>query len=349
MKTVFTSELKPLLDALARDVNLYVPAQNGDHYVFAPYDPKGPPGNHFNNIRACTPVKEFLFPLRELAAVFPEPAEPEDIAEFCVFALKDCDLRSLDILDKVFLEDEFKDSLYSARRDKMFVVASDCSDPGESCFCNAMDGRGFPESGFDLNLSKIKDGFIVQAGSTRGQAFLERHAQIFATAPDTLLAQRDVARARTADQLTSNNKALGFDVSIHQAVAAASDSEVFDDEAADCVECQGCTRICPTCHCFYLYDTTRQDYFGKMKMWDSCMRFSYAEVAGGDNPRKMLGDRLRHRMMHKFSYFLDRYGVNMCVGCGRCIDGEAGRVDIRVVLKRLSEEFKVPKKTKAAK
>ena len=76
-----------------------------------------------------------------------------------------------------------------------------------------------------------------------------------------------------------------------------------------------------------------------MKMWDSCMRIAYAEVAGGANPRKVLGERLKHRFMHKFSYFLERYGVDMCVGCGRCVDAEAGDVDIREVLKKLNEEL----------
>jgi predicted aldo/keto reductase-like oxidoreductase len=77
------------------------------------------------------------------------------------------------------------------------------------------------------------------------------------------------------------------------------------------------------------------------------MRIKYAEVAGGENPRKALGNRLRHRFMHKFSYFLERYGIDMCVGCGRCVDGEAGEVDIRKVLKKLNEEFKGKDKTKA--
>ena len=88
-----------------------------------------------------------------------------------------------------------------------------------------------------------------------------------------------------------------------------------------------------------------------MKMWDSCMRLTYARVAGGENPRKVLGDRLRHRFMHKFSYFLDRYGIDMCVGCGRCVDAEAGEVDIRNVLKKLNEELqgKSKEKTEAAK
>jgi hypothetical protein len=76
-----------------------------------------------------------------------------------------------------------------------------------------------------------------------------------------------------------------------------------------------------------------------MKMWDSCMRMAYAAVAGGANPRKVLGDRIRHRLMHKFVYFLDRYGISMCVGCGRCIDSDAGGMDLRQILKRLSEEY----------
>ena len=77
------------------------------------------------------------------------------------------------------------------------------------------------------------------------------------------------------------------------------------------------------------------------------MRLAYAEVAGGENPRKVLGDRLRHRFMHKFSYFLDRYGIDMCVGCGRCVDAEAGDVDIRRVLKKLYQELKGKDKSKA--
>ena len=76
------------------------------------------------------------------------------------------------------------------------------------------------------------------------------------------------------------------------------------------------------------------------------MRLAYAEVAGGENPRKVLGDRLRHRFMHKFSYFLDRYGIDMCVGCGRCVDAEAGDVDIRRVLKKLYQELKGKDKSK---
>jgi len=349
METVFTAKLRPFLDALAGQMDLYVPKKTGAHYVFSRYDPGGEGGAEFNNVRVCTPAKEFLFPLRELAAVFPEPLEPKEVGEFAVFGLKDCDLRSIEILDKVFIEDEFEDPFYTARRDKMFVISSDCFRPAESCFCNTVGGESFARSGFDLNVSQIDAGFIVEAGSVKGEDFIEQHAELFTELPSDALAQRELIRAETQKQLEQINAELKLDVPIREIVENSQESDVFDAEAENCIECQACTRVCPTCHCFYLYDTKQKDYFGKMKMWDSCMRLAYAGVAGGENPRKVLGERIKHRLMHKFSYFLDRYGVDMCVGCGRCVDADAGGMDIRVILKRLRQELIDKEETKAGK
>lgn len=339
METAFISKLKPLLDAVAETMDVYVPAKVGEHYACRKYDPKGATEPELNEIRMCTPVKEFLFPLRELAAIFPEPAGPNPVKLFAVFGLKACDLRSMEILDKVFMERDFEDAFYIARREKMFVISSDCFAPGESCFCNILAGKPYPESGFDLNISHGTDGFLIQPGSAKGKSFLFAHAAMFGEVPDALLAERARLREVAQNQLGQITRALQLDAPVGEIVERGYSSDVFDEEARTCVECQACTRICPTCHCFYLYDTKQQDYFAKMKMWDSCMRVGHAEVAGGANPRKMLADRLRHRLMHKFAYFLERYGIDMCVGCGRCIDGETGEVDIRIVLKKLNDEL----------
>jgi len=347
MQIVFLRDLKALLDAVAERMDLYVPKQTGPHYVYNRYDPSEDEHVEVNNIRVCTPPKEFLFPLRELAAVFPEPLESKEIEPFAVFGLKDCDLRSIAILDKVFREKEFEDPFYVKRREKMFIISSDCSNPADSCFCNVLNGGPFAQSGFDLNVSEVNGGFVVEAGSPKGEDFVKEHSEFFSRAGDEVLAEREEQRAETQKQLEQNNADLKFGAPVNEIVENGQDSDVFDQEATTCVECQACTRVCPTCHCFYLYDTKKDDYFSKMKMWDSCMRIAYAEVAGGANPRKILGDRLRHRFMHKFSYFLDRYGVDMCVGCGRCVDAEAGDVDIREVLKKLNEELKGEGKNKA--
>jgi sulfhydrogenase subunit beta (sulfur reductase) len=339
METAFISKLKPLLAAIAETMEVYVPVRVGEHHAYRKYDPQGTTEPELNEIRMCTPGKELLFPSRELAAVWSESTPLPQARPFAVFGLKACDLRSIEILDKVFLEKDFEDSFYSARREKMLAVSSDCSAPGESCFCNVLAGKPYPEGGFDLNVSRVADGFLLQSGSEKGKSFLFAHAALFGEVPDALLAERAQRREAAQRQLAQATDSLALDAPLAEIVEQRYDSEVFEEQARTCVECQACTRICPTCHCFYLYDGKQRNYFAKMKMWDSCMRIGHAQVAGGANPRKMLGDRLRHRFLHKFVYFRERYGLDMCVGCGRCIDAETGDVDIRTVLKILNDEL----------
>ncbi|MHC5075727.1 MAG: 4Fe-4S dicluster domain-containing protein [Planctomycetota bacterium] len=340
MEIVFTSNIKNFLDAIAQEMELYVPKMTGNHYVFTTYNPGQSTDVKFNEIRTCEPVKEFLFPVRESAAVYPEPSDPEQVKSFAVFGLKECDIRSIEILDKVFIEDDFVDPLYTSKRDKMFIIASDCTEPGETCFCNIFGLTGHALMGFDLNVSRIKDGFIIESGSVKGKDFLSKNSSLFADTPTAAIEEREENRKKTKDQLEQNNADLKFDSSIKEIIEDIEDSEVFDKTAETCIECQACTRVCPTCHCFYLYDTSKSDYFTKMKMWDSCMRTAYAAVAGGENPRKVLGDRMHHRMLHKFVYFLERYGLDMCIGCGRCVDADAGGMDIRNLFKQLDEKRK---------
>ena len=163
----------------------------------------------------------------------------------------------------------------------------------------------------------------------------------FADVPVSATQEMEQNREAAQKQLHENNADYVFEVPVREIVDNTQTSSVYDEEAAGCIECQACTRVCPTCHCFYLYDMKLNDGFGKMKMWDSCVRLNFARVAGDANPRKILGDRARHRLLHKFVYFLDRYGINMCVGCGRCIDACAGEIEMREILKKLNEELKV--------
>ena len=341
METFFLSRLKPLFDVVAEQRDLYIPHNEQGHYSFVRYDPDQIQEIPFNELRACQPVKQFLFPLREIAAVFPEPTENPDIKPFAIYGLKDCDLRAIQVLDKVFAEEEFCDPSYLERREKMLIISSDCNNPTESCFCQMMDGDVFPQGGYDLNVSRIKDGYILQSGSDKGLLLLRENESLFADVPHAALSEREKNRKKAQKQLEDILADYRFDTPIRQIMDEGCQSEIFDNEAKGCVECQGCTRICPTCHCFYLYDEKQDDYYQKMKIWDSCVRLDYATVAGGENPRKLLTNRTLHRLMHKFVFFLDRYGIQMCVGCGRCTDACAGEANIRDVLKLLYEESKV--------
>ncbi len=339
MRTVYLEQIETLLETISQQMELYVPQSNNGYYTFEPFSQADADAYRLNPVRTYMSPKDFVFPLREIAAVFPDPVRPDRIEPYAVFGLKSCDVRSLDILDRVFTEEPFEDPLYLARRQQMLVITSDCTEPAETCFCNIMHGQPHADSGFDLNLSPVRQGYLVDIGTKKGQALVDRLPQLFQEAGPEAQQQREAHRAHAQAILAEQNRHLHLDNPLADMMESTQDNAVFNEQAETCVECQACTRVCPTCHCFYLYDGKREDYFHKLKMWDSCMRFSYARVAGGANPRHTLGDRLRHRLMHKFSYFAQRYGVDMCVGCGRCVDAEAGAVDIRVVISRINEAF----------
>ena len=57
-----------------------------------------------------------------------------EVSPFVVFGMKACDVKGMEVLDKVFLADPI-DTFYAARRDHGTIVAMACHEPEESCFC----------------------------------------------------------------------------------------------------------------------------------------------------------------------------------------------------------------------
>ena len=192
MTVSFVHEFRPLLEAVAQERVLYVPRQTDSHFSYERYEAEQARSVELNPVRTFPSVKEFLFPCTERVAGIPRPpVAPPEVEPFAVFGLKACDLRAMDILDKVFLERGFEDPFYVARRGALLTIATDCVTPGPGCLCSVVGGRPYPERGYDLNVAPVKEGFLVEPGSQQGREFIARHASLFTDAPEELVAERD--------------------------------------------------------------------------------------------------------------------------------------------------------------
>jgi len=298
--------------------------------------------------RPVASIKSLLFPVRELVAVYGEQSEPglpeEHGAPGVSVGPRACEVEAVRILDQVFLEGDFEDPFYRARRQAVALVTTDCIEIRESCHCTLVGGKPFADAGFDLNLSPIEGGYVVEVGSQKGRGLLDVLDEAPPKPTEEQLAQREQARTRTVEKLHEQNREYELPKPHQEVVAQSRDSEAWREAVRSCVACTACTNICPTCHCFLLYDQPageRGERFERVKVWDSCLYADYSRMAGvggvKPNPRAELRSRFENRILHKFQWFPENFGRLACVGCGRCIDACVGGEDVRKLLKEFSE------------
>jgi sulfhydrogenase subunit beta (sulfur reductase) len=111
-----------------------------------------------------------------------------------------------------------------------------------------------------------------------------------------------------------------------------ADKETIHNARKNCVECFACLHICPTCYCFLLSDYQKGKDVERVRIWDACYYAAYARVGGGANPRSTLDDRFWNRFNCKFNYYKKYEDIYACTGCGRCLRGCSGTIDIREIL-----------------
>jgi len=331
------SDLRELLAALSRIYDVYTPVKKGQQRFFKKYSGE-PDTVVLGEVRTFEPLKAFFTRARESVAKNFGPEVPHEKDKgIAIVGVKACDLKGFKIQDFVFRDQGAKDPFYAANRERNFIVSSDCTCAIETCFCVALGIRPYPREDFDLNLSAVENGFVAETGSEKGRIFAEKNPSLFRESNERQLHARDVERERMVQAVEENLRKYDIprEESFQGVIKRNYESEIWNDEAKTCVECGACTVICPTCHCFLLYDQKSEAQLTRLRVWDSCMIKDYARVAGGANPRKKLWMRLRNRFDKKFDFFPEVAHIYACTGCGRCVSACPGKIDIRKVLKRL--------------
>jgi len=338
LKYLTHENLIKLLDVLKEDYLVYVPVKKGEQRFYKKYE-KSTDDIIIGEVRAFEPLKAFFSRARGIVAEDFKSSIPNSTHKpFCIVGVKACDLKGFKIQDFVFKGKDYQDPFYIKEREENLIISADCTLAIDTCFCLALDVKPHPTAGFDINISEVEGGYSVEVGSNKGKEVIDKNASLFQDAGKAIIEGKNEIRKDVIKKVEDNikNSDIPHQDKYKGAVEKKFESDIWEDEAKTCVECGACTNICPTCHCFLLYDQKDKEKMARLRVWDSCMLKGYARVAGGGNPRGKLWMRLRNRFIKKFDFFPKVADVYACTGCGRCISACPAKIDIRKILKRLT-------------
>lgn len=265
--------------------------------------------------------KKYLFPPVTVVAMAdrtetgwclstPDPNPPR----YAFLGVRACELAAMKIQDRVFIGGPFVDPIYQQRRSAAFIIAVNCTQAAATCFCTSMDTGPRCRSGFDLALTEVTDGFLIEVGSRAGAQFLKVLPVIPATSEHEN--RGESARQQAVDQISRKMDTSG----IRDLLMSNLRHPHWEDVATRCLSCTNCTMVCPTCFCSSVSEVPdlTGDHVDRERSWDSCFNIDFSTMNGGPT-RNSISSRYRQWLTHKLATWQDQFGSSGCVGCGRCI------------------------------
>jgi sulfhydrogenase subunit beta (sulfur reductase) len=332
-KKIGKSDLGRWLDKIAQEYELIGPTDDDGTIRFAPVESSAELVLDFAN--SLIPPKSLFFPQVESLFAFRKRGNEIELEatepltrDRVVFGIRNCDVRSLSLLDSVFGED-LGDIYYQERRTRTALIALACaSPPRSSCFCTTFDIDPLSPEGSDILLTDVDDVYLVDVSTERGERLVALSEDLFSplTEDEAQQLQPPPVKMKKLDVTQLRDK-----------IEAMWEDEYWRKISLPCLGCGICTYVCPTCHCFDVVDVGSTLEGERYRCWDSCMYNDFALMASGENPRPTKRERARNRYFHKFSSFPSRYGTGYaCVGCARCLVHCPGGVQITEIIKDIS-------------
>ena len=336
MRKCSLENLQALFAEIAKEAKLYLPVDNQDGTAsFKEWSEGTALSEALNTTKS---PKDFFFPQTEDLMAFKTEGKSievidvrEESKDFVIFGVRACDVKSFDILDRVFLT-EPRDSFYATKREHGVIISLACTKPSETCFCTAFGIDAASPAG-DVSAWKTADALYLEANTAKGEALLSRLGALLEDASDDAVSAQKEQIKKIVDKLPL--KDLSTD-----AFGGGKTKELFGDPAWDelsatCLGCGTCTFVCPTCQCYDIKDFNTGRGVVRFRCWDSCMFSEFTKMAHGNN-RLTQKERFRQRFMHKLVYFPENNeGMFSCVGCGRCLAKCPISMNIVKVMKKI--------------
>jgi sulfhydrogenase subunit beta (sulfur reductase) len=344
-RTLAKADLLTLVDSLREEYEVVAPfAGPGRDSAFEPVTDENRARLRLHLPNPTYPPKRYVVPHIERLLRIHLNGSPHieplyDAPKRALVGIRSCDTAGIAHLDRFYLGRDYRDVYYAKLRAQLFLVNVVCTDPdqdiADDCFCVCADTGPAAREHFDLQLMDLGEELLAVAGSAAGEAYFRR--SFFKPATPAHVSRR---RAILAEVRTRFKRATSWYAGTTRLITLEQVSdESWERIGNRCLECGGCSYLCPTCTCFTVTErAVGPGEFERVRLWDACALGGFTRMAGGFNPRRAAHDRRNRRFFRKLAhYFIQRELSVACVGCGRCVGvchGDIGMPAVVEIVRR---------------
>ncbi|MEE4199031.1 MAG: 4Fe-4S dicluster domain-containing protein [Bacteroidales bacterium] len=328
--SVFTSEWNHAIEMLLQTYAIYAPMRTEETTDYELLDNKNLSEAIYNIPKPTTPLKTFFLPVKENVTTNPKTEKKRVIT-----GIPNCDLQALNLLDEIYLNNDFKDSSYADKRENTILIGSSCFSTQEHCHCVSYGINPYPESVCDISLAAVDQKIHLKVFTNKGEGFIQSLKQYatLSNSPQIEIDDIQLKQKKIENELIDKNKGLPDYKKTGEIVEQAND-EIWEKYSSTCVSCGACATICPTCSCFLLVD---KPGFEKVRQLDACQYPGFERVAGDEDPLHGLAKRFKNRYFCKYFWKPYKFDSIACTGCGRCIEACIGNINKNELFRELAQ------------
>lgn len=239
-----------------------------------------------------------------------------------VFA-RPCDINAQIRQDNIYLRNGlYEDKWYKEARERIKFICIECVDGFENCFCTTMGSNKIDQYSLAIRFGDNFNLFDVKDGSFRNyfKEFTNEEFHLkFIENNKTIVQKLKIDNANIFEKIKNNL--------------------LWEEYNKMCVDCGQCSVVCNGNSSFATIEMNTDNKISsemkKVKIFYE--KGSFYSAMGGYNFRKTPSEKIKKRILYKFYEYKEKFGTELCVGCGRCIDGCPQCISIITIINKLVE------------
>src|SRR3990172_808096 len=149
-KILKKENLPTLIQELEKTHRVWKPVKKGNAFIFSSITGSSDLLKQGYTNTTMSP-KNIFFPQSEVLMTFkkdgPEAGifkeKESDSTPWVVLGIRPCDAKAFTILDKIFQNNQYRDTYWFSKREKTTLIGLGCNTPCSTCFCTSVNSHPF--------------------------------------------------------------------------------------------------------------------------------------------------------------------------------------------------------------